>query len=237
MKSAYTNTRDNTITFLDAMLYAMEGESPSKAIENQERRGQAEVVRAKRLPKKLNSTTLPHDVFFRGVTDEMSWEERNTVVTQNNIEYTKEQYEKMGIEIIDEYDDLFWNVIIPEGWEIKATDHSMWNELFDNKGRKRANFFYKAAFYDRDAFINFNTRFHVGVDHIADPAEEYDTWKNSDYQGTVRDGTELIYCTECRPVSGSYYGDDVIKAELRENLEVFMKEHYPDYENIHAYWN
>lgn len=228
---------DAMITFLDAWCCAMEGEDPSKAIENQERRGQANVVKNQRLPKKHNSTSLPHDIFFRGVTDGMSYEERDAVVTQNNLEYTREVYEKMGIEIVSEYDDLFYNVKLPEGWEIKATDHSMWNELLDNKGRKRAQFFYKAAFYDRDAFINFSTRFRVSVDHIADPAEEYDTWKNSDYQGTVKDGTEVIYCTACRPVSGSYFDDDKIKSELHEKLEVFMKEHYPDYENILAYWD
>lgn len=231
------NNYDNELTFFEALLYSMEGKSPSKAIENQEKRGQTDVVRNHRLPKKNNSTTLPHDIFFRGVTDEMTWEERNEVVTQNNIEYVREQYEKMGIEIIDEYDDLFWNVVLPEGWEIKATDHSMWNDLFDDKGRKRANFFYKAAFYDRDAFINFSTRFHTGVNHIADPSEDYEIWKESDYQGTVRDGDEIIYCTECVPVTGSYYGDDAVKTGLQEKLEVFMKEHYPEYENIHAYWD
>lgn len=237
MNTAYTNTRDNEITFLDAMLYVMEGESPSKAIENQERRGQVEVVRAQRLPKKLNSTTLPNDIFFRGVTDDMCWKEREAVITANNIEYTREQYEKMGIEIISECDELFWNVSLPEGWEIKATEHSMWNDLFDEQGRKRANFFYKAAFYDRDAFINFNTRFHVGVDHVADPADDYEIWKNSDYQGTVKDGTEVIFCTGCFPVTGSYYGDDSLKEKLRETLEDFMRKYYPDYKNIHAYWD
>lgn len=32
---------DNKLTFMDALLYAMEGENPSKAIENQENRGGA----------------------------------------------------------------------------------------------------------------------------------------------------------------------------------------------------
>lgn len=43
---------DNRLTFMDAMLYAMEGENPSKAIENQEKRGQRMVVANQRLPKK-----------------------------------------------------------------------------------------------------------------------------------------------------------------------------------------
>lgn len=206
--------QDNMLTFLEAMIYAQNGESPSKAIENQEQRGQADVVRNHRLPKKGNS----YD-------------------THSDIETIKVQYESMGIQIIDEHDDLFWNVKLPEGWEIRATDHSMWNELFDNKGRKRASFFYKAAFYDRDAFINFNTRFHVSVDHVADPAADYDVWKASDYQGTVKDGGVIIYSTKCVPVTGTYDGDDKVKKPLWEELESFMKEHWPDYENTDAYWD
>lgn len=230
------NDNDMMITFMDAMLYAMEGENPSKAIENQERRGQQSVVRNQRLPKKLNDHSVPREVRWNGVEDSMEWEEENRIVTQNNIEYTKQQYERIGITIIEEYDDLFWNVTLPEGWEIKATDHSMWNNLFDDKGRKRANFFYKAAFYDRDAFINFDTRFHVGVDHVADAGSDYEVWKVSDYQGTVKDGEEVIFRTECMPVTGSYDGDNKVKDTLREQLERYMKENYPNYEDINAYW-
>ena len=132
---------------------------------------------------------------------------------------------------------MFWSVKLPEGWEIRATDHTMWNELIDNKGRKRASFFYKAAFYDRDAFINFNTRFHVSVDHVADPESDYDVWKVSDYQGTVKDGDVVICSTRCVPATGSYDGDDKVKKPLWEELETFMKEHWPDYENTDAYWD
>jgi hypothetical protein len=225
------------ITLIDAMLYAMEGENPSKAIENQERRGQQAVVRKQILPKRVNDNSLPYEIRSNGVKINMEWEEIHKIVTQNNIEYTKQQYERMGITIIDEYDDLFWNVTLPEGWEIKATDHSMWNDLFDNKGRKRANFFYKAAFYDRDAFISFRTRFSCLVDHIADIHSEYEIWKKSDYQGTVKDGEEVIFSTECVPVTGNYGGDDKVRKQLRKKLDLYMAENYPDYKDINSYWD
>jgi hypothetical protein len=44
-------------------------------------------------------------------------------------------------------------VSLPPGWKVVPTDHSMWSDLVDAKGEKRASIFYKAAFYDRDAFI------------------------------------------------------------------------------------
>ena len=61
---------------------------------------------------------------------------------------------ELGITIIGPTCDLFSEVQLPEGWTIRATDHSMWNEVLDDKGEVRATYFYKAAFYDRDAFIN-----------------------------------------------------------------------------------
>lgn len=205
---------DKKFTMLEALFLAMNGADPSKAIENQEKRGQEAVVRNRRLPK-----------------------ETNNYGAKDKVAFTKEAYTKMGIEIVSEYDDLFWSVKLPEGWDIRATDHSMWNELVDNKGRVRAMFFYKAAYYDRKAFINFETRFKVEVDHCADyDAVDYETWKASDYQGTVKDGDKVIYSTECIPTTGSYLEDERVKAPLWAKLEEFMAANYPDYEDVCAYW-
>ncbi len=224
------NNNDNMITFMDAMLYAIEGENPSKAIEKQERRGQQAVIRNQILPKRYNNMHFPREIRWNGVEDSMKWEEKKRIVTQNNIEYTKQQYERMGITVIEEYDDLFWSVALPEGWKIEATDHLRWNNLFDNKGRKRANFYYRDTFYDRDAFIILDTRYHVTVDHVADVSSGNEVWKNSDYQGTVKDGEEVIFSTECVPATGSYDG-------LQKKLDKYMEENYPDYKDIHAYWD
>lgn len=50
-------------------------------------------------------------------------------------------------------DPLFCEATLPAGWSKRATDHSMWSEIVDEIGKVRASIFYKAAFYDRDAFI------------------------------------------------------------------------------------
>ena len=206
---------DKELTMLEAMILAMSGRDPSAAIENQEKRGQQAVVRFKRLPK-----------------------ETNNYGAKDKIAFTQEQYAKMGIEILEDCDDLFWSVKLPEGWDIRATDHTMWNELVDNNGRVRAMFFYKAAYYDRKAFINFETRFKVEVDHTADyDAVGYTAWKESDWQGTVKDGDKVIFSTECVPTVGDYLKDEEIKKPLWAKLEDFMKVNYPDYEDVSAYWD
>lgn len=112
----------------------------------QERRGQSELINSTDKDNVFNLCQLPS-----------KW---NT--GKENSLALKEQYEAMGIKVIGDSkgDKLFLDVELPIGWQIKNTDHSMWNELVDDKGRVRATFFYKAAFYDRDAFINFDRRYN-----------------------------------------------------------------------------
>jgi hypothetical protein len=64
-------------------------------------------------------------------------------------EYKKGDWDllkEMGIELIGDSDDqLFYNVLLPEGWSQKAVPSSMFLELFDERGRKRAEIFHKTA--------------------------------------------------------------------------------------------
>ena len=51
-------------------------------------------------------------------------------------------------------DELFCDAVLPDGWKIEATDHSLWSKLIDANRNKQARIFYKAVFYDRDAFMD-----------------------------------------------------------------------------------
>ena len=113
------------------------------------------ILGRKKLPKKSSYYYVPEEIRLNGVDDAMEQEERKGIIVQNNVEYTKQQYEEMGITIIEEYDDLFWSVELPAGWEIKATHYSMWNTLVDSKGRTRANIYSCVLPNDRDSSICF----------------------------------------------------------------------------------
>ena len=54
-------------------------------------------------------------------------------------------------------DPIWREATLPPGWNIKATDHYMWSDILDETGKKRGHIFYKAAFYDRDAFMRLTT--------------------------------------------------------------------------------
>ena len=94
------------------------------AILNQEARGQDELV---------NSMQLPVDI--RG---------DRKILEQDGVQFGA----------VSSNDPLFCHVTLPSGWVKRKTDHSMWSELVDASGNVRANIFYKAASYDRDAFMN-----------------------------------------------------------------------------------
>lgn len=93
-------------------------------IEAQERRGQAEQAKSETLP-------------IKGTDGD-----------------NRKTFEALGFVFGSKVDALFVNVTFPPGWRKNPTDHSMWTELLDDKGNKRAMIFYKAAFYDRHAEVH-----------------------------------------------------------------------------------
>ncbi len=173
------------------------------AIERQEAQGQKELVNSSQLP--TNSNTRDVDA--------------------------KDQYEKMGIKVVGvtEGDEIFYDVEMPEGWKKEATDHSMWNKLVDNKGRERAMFFYKAAFYDRSSHINFSRRFNV--------IGNYEVKDQLSYKVVDSEGEVVLFETN-HVVRGEdtreYYKQTDL---LREEAVMFLKDKYPNYEDINSYWD
>lgn len=178
------------------------GGNPS-AIERQEAQGQSELVNSSQLP--VSSNTMGVDA--------------------------KEQYEKMGIKVkgVSKGDEIFFDVEMPNGWKKEATDHSMWNKLLDDKGRERAMFFYKAAFYDRSSHIDFKRRFNV--------IGNYQEQASMNYRVIDADGEKVLFETEKAfrgEDSRAYYNKT---DELREQAISFLNEKYPNHKDINAYWD
>ena len=158
---------------------------------------------------------------------------------KKEIELTFSQYERMGIQVVNEYDDLFFSVVLPEGWEIQGTGHSMWNDVTDDKGRKRISFFYKGVFYDRDAFSNFSYRYGFDIspfDDYKDPDVSYNDRKFEPWTLYITDcGKRILTLTSVTAKTDKEYlnQDDALRKEACKYLD----EHYPYWKDINAYWD
>jgi len=155
----------------------------------------------------------------------------------------RKQFEQIGIEYEEDVDDLFVSVILPDGWKKEATNRSMHSELLDEKGRKRASIFYKAAFYDRNAHINLACRFSTSVV----PVCGYDDpdYQKSSWHWLVFDCGKVIHTSpdqlEPRPgqdaertVWTEWYDR---KGEFKKLGVSWLLAHYPDWKNPLAYWD
>jgi len=203
----FNNTESN-LFFMESLLTG----DVSKAIENQEKRGQSALVNSSKLPIK----------YGRG-------DVKDTVEYLNKLK-------AIGIKVIEDKDDLFMEVELPTGWSLKRTDHSMWSNLVDNKGRERASIFYKSAFYDRDAFINFNRRFHISSEK-----HDYDEEQFEQQPEFITVGYEEVL--EQVKEENSYDRDDRYYYGYEDTYEIFsvkkvkkpIREKNPKYKPLTGY--
>lgn len=157
------------------------------------------------------------------------------------------ELEEMGIVFGDPVDDLFVEVQLPEGWEKVPTSHSMWSELVDEKGRKRASIFYKAAFYDRDAFIGTTLRFSRSVDPVCGWGEP--DYKKHEWHCVVTDCGEVVWASDKRVEPEPEYPRPFTeehrlawlawsdrKDALSKLGDGWLASHYPDWQDPSAYW-
>lgn len=94
-------------------------------------------------------------------------------------------------------------------------------------------FFYKGAFYDRDAFSDFEKRYSYSEmpfdDYKTDAS--YDERKSKEWYGVVYDCNKEIFRT--KPIVNKDYFD----TSLSNQCTAYLNENYPLWEDINAYWN
>lgn len=83
-------------------------------------------------------------------------------------------------------DPMFQGVELPPGWTREGSDHAMWSYLHDEKGRRRASIFYKAAFYDRRACLTLAPRFTIQMDYERPDHQTVRQWR-------VLDGGKAVF--------------------------------------------
>ena len=142
----------------------------------------------------------------------------------------KNELIKMGIKFLKPFDDIFVNVILPTGWKKVPTEHDMWSDLVDDKGRKRASIFYKAAFYDRSSHMGLTRRFSI--------ATNWEIYDKNEFQVFVKDCDKIVYTTP-KVKFPKKYDDEYNRIEKEQKTDVinWLIKNYPNWEDPLAYWD
>lgn len=187
---------------------AMGGRGMSGAIEEQEAQGQRELLRSEVIPS--DGSSKPEE---------------------------QAALEAMGFTLGEpvQGDAMFRKCTLPEGWKRVGSDHAMWSYIHDDKGRKRASVFYKAAFYDRSAHIGLECRYHSTTKYATGETLEsviadYDKHTHRIYCVCDADGTVLHSEPGCLRADHKA-GDAAYRA-----CSEWLKANYPDFASPAAYW-
>lgn len=213
---------ENTATkprnpFEDLPVFA--GRAASRRIEQMEKDGQRQLVTSSYLPAK--GTIRRWNGEPSGLHPQHMWERMGIVFGE-----------------VKQGDPLFVQVVLPDGWKLQATDHDMWSDLVDASGAKRAAIFYKAAFYDREAFIRPNRRYEVrqeyrdGITWIKWVVLDTKTGTNVFEREWFHD--EFPGHEASKEVKDAYYAARDAEAVAATD---WIKEHYPQWEDPLAYWD
>ena len=148
---------------------------------------------------------------------------------------TREQLEAIGIIFGETVDELFVHVQLPEGWKKIDVGHNYgyWTSLVDEKGRERAEIFYKAAFYDRRSYIRLIRRFTIYQYEDCDEHGSFVETETPTHTMTVINDSNFIMCHIGFVEAKDYLGMDILLKQAKE----WLNTHYPEWENPTAYWD
>lgn len=206
-------------------------------IENHERRMTPAALRAREQGnlKNFMAAITPGGIEAQEKAGQMEQAEKQTLPFDlgqrfnGTVEEARKPWEALGFKF-GKRDDLFTEAVFPAGWKKVPTDHDMWTDLVDDKGRKRGGIFYKAAFYDQRAHARLSTRFAV--------RETYEGPKAI----RVEDACGIVKHEIAGKETNGLQGDDFNKAydfnraALKE-VEAWLTANYPDWQNPVAYWS
>lgn len=149
---------------------------------------------------------------------------RNTMMAKR-MWPSREDFEQLGFSFEDiPGDEVLCYATLPQGWSMKKTDHSMWNDIIDQNGMIRGSMFYKASAYDRNAHMDLNCRYYICSRYV-----DEDHLIKEVYFGNEK---EILFVAGQTPIDAY---DDIEK--LKALAKQYADENYPDWENVHAYWD
>ena len=157
----------------------------------------------------------------------------NTMVAKKMFP-SRKKWEELGFTFTDiPGDNVLCKATLPEGWEMVAIDHSMWNNIIDEQGRVRGSMFYKAAFYDREARMNLNQRYRIIIDYLDDHVTTEVYFGNPEEKIFVAGQIHKADFSSQESID-TYYNE---LNRLQYLAECFANLNYPDWRDEKAYWD
>lgn len=157
----------------------------------------------------------------------------------------RQAWEKLGFVFGSDVDELFVEATFPTGWKKVPTDHDMYTDIVDERGRERGSIFYKAAFYDRRARSGLRSWFRI--DRCCEGEGQPRVFKVVDVDGTVHFMSEPV---PPRPDVSNDPADDTEELrqkylavcsqedEARKSCSAWLDANYPGWDkDPTSYWN
>jgi hypothetical protein len=147
---------------------------------------------------------------------------------------SKEDYESLGFAFSDiPGDDVLCNGILPNGWSLRM-ESSYGTTILDENGLERGYFFYKAVFYDRSANMSLCCRYGIMTDYLDDTHSLREIYFGNKKEKLFVAGQVHINRDAEREAKLKAYETE---EQLQEQARQFANENYPDWKNVHAYWD
>lgn len=164
-----------------------------------------------------------------------------------NKKWTREKYEKMGILIVNETNDLQYEAIMPENWTVQPAGN-YWIHVYDDKYRLRFSIYKKDEDYDRDYFVRFKTRIHIekiaendNSVYIADSKQlKSFRYAAMSYEGKILFASDVAHIdnidTTEDPNDIQYTIEKSEKISQQECV-TWLQKNYPYWSDVNAYWS
>lgn len=148
----------------------------------------------------------------------------------------RSQMEALGFVFGETVDDLFVQCTLPSGWSKRADEHSsFWSGILDATGAERAALFYKAAFYDRKAYLRFNCRYCQRTWYAPTPNDPEDAEPPAEEHCiVVWDAKHRHAIWQSAPYAQADYDTE---DQVTREAVAWLTDHYPDHQIPFAYWD
>lgn len=175
------------------------------------------------------------------ISEKIPWDIRGLIPNINQYDIKDKDIKKL-INVLEpigfkfksseKVDDLFLECKLPDGWKKESTEHSMWSNLLDTKGRERASIFYKAAFYDRSSHMFMNRFFDIVSEPQGGYTDDYEGDKKKPWITYVKNANGKV---EFETISKNDDYDQIDKND--EKCQEWLEMNYPKHKDVLEYWD